>query len=81
MFARHGETEDNKSHTLAGHQPGKLTHTGKEQANKIGKYLKNHSFDHIYVSDLGRTKETFQNILKEADGLKNISTTYSALLR
>jgi broad specificity phosphatase PhoE len=46
---------------ICGQQPGVLTKVGKEQAKKIGAWLfKEHaSFDHIYVSDLGRTVDTF----------------------
>lgn len=32
LFVRHGETEHNKSRTIAGHQPGKLTPAGISQA-------------------------------------------------
>lgn len=61
LFVRHGETEDNKTRTIAGQRPGKLTEIGRAQAQKIGlQFAKDkREFDFIYVSDLGRTKETF----------------------
>ena len=70
LFARHGETYHNKSKTIAGQQNGKLTSVGETQARKIGKHLNGKKFDQIYVSDLGRTKETFENAVKEAPNLK-----------
>lgn len=36
LFVRHGETEDNKTKTIAGQKPGKLTAMGISQAQKIG---------------------------------------------
>ena len=32
LLVRHGETEDNKTKTIAGHKPGKLTPNGIKQA-------------------------------------------------
>ncbi|EGR28759.1 hypothetical protein IMG5_169560 [Ichthyophthirius multifiliis] len=59
---RHGQTEDNITQTLAGHTPGKLTELGIKQAMITGEFLKNEKFDYSYVSDLGRTKETYETI-------------------
>lgn len=72
LLVRHGETEDNKTKTIAGQRPGKLTPFGKIQAEKIGEYLKKEKrqFDHIFVSDLGRTKETFLNASNKYPYLK-----------
>ncbi len=58
-FIRHGQTQDNVTGTLAGHQPGKLTEQGIKQAKQTGKHLKAAKFGFAYVSDLGRTKHTF----------------------
>ena len=38
-------------------------------------------FDQIYVSDLSRTKETFDNAVKEAPNLKESSTIFLSLIR
>jgi broad specificity phosphatase PhoE len=72
LMVRHGETEDNKTRTIAGHRPGKLTPAGIAQASKIGEYLKKEKmvFDQIFVSDLGRTKETYSNALSKYPQLK-----------
>lgn len=72
-FVRHGQTFDNLNHILAGHQPGKLTETGIEQAYYTGDQLKNSQFDHIYVSDLGRTRETYEGIIAKATHLAAIT--------
>lgn len=39
LLVRHGETEDNKTKTIAGQRPGKLTALGIQQAQKIGQYF------------------------------------------
>lgn len=77
---RHGETDLNKEHILQGislvsHLDGK----GKEQVINAGKKLKNIKFDHIYSSDLLRTKETTDLILKELDYIPSV--TYTDKLR
>ncbi|KRW99454.1 hypothetical protein PPERSA_07939 [Pseudocohnilembus persalinus] len=59
---RHGQTYDNISKTLAKYDGGKLTELGKKQAIQCGERLKNESFDTTYVSDLNRTRETFDGI-------------------
>lgn len=83
LFTRHGETEDNIKGIICGQQPGNLTKNGKEQAKKIGVFLKNHPihFDHIYVSDLGRTVATFENVKSQAKYLEKIPTTLTKLIR
>lgn len=62
---RHGQTQDNITGTLAGHQSGKLTEQGIKQAKLTGKRLKVEKFDYVYVSDLGRTKDTFKNVSEQ----------------
>lgn len=53
---------------ICGQQSGKLTKIGLEQAEKIGQYLhvEGKMFDHIYVSDLGRTMDTLERINSKA---------------
>ena len=82
-LVRHGETKHNKSQTLAGQQPGELTPLGCTQAQMIGAYFhkKTTPFDFIYVSDLGRTKQTFQNACLKAPHLKLIDTRFTPLIR
>ena len=66
-FIRHGETEANSSKTHAGWDDTMLTEKGKEQARKVGKALKDISFDKIYSSDLSRAKDTKELALPGAD--------------
>ena len=58
-IVRHGQTYHNLSKTFAGQQPGKLTDLGIKEALTTGEFLKEHTFDIAYVSDLTRTRETF----------------------
>jgi broad specificity phosphatase PhoE len=83
LFTRHGETEENHKGIICGQQPGTLTKVGKEQAKKIGAQLHKDKkvFDHIYVSDLGRTVATFDNIKSQAQHLDKFKTTLTPLLR
>ena len=59
---RHGETVENIEKRITGQNEGKLTKLGENQAKCIGKALSKKIFDFAYVSDLNRTKETFENI-------------------
>jgi broad specificity phosphatase PhoE len=40
-LVRHGQTTDNSTGTIAGHQNGKLTQSGIDQAKQTGVFLKN----------------------------------------
>lgn len=76
-FVRHGQTEENVANIIQGHQPGKLTAVGHEQARRVGKRLGEIEFDAIYSSDLGRVVETARYV---ADYQK-ASITYDPRLR
>ena len=65
-----------KKKIICGQNPGKLTQEGIEQAQMIGEHFKAQHFHKIYVSDLGRTRETFENILLKAPHLKTIETKF-----
>lgn len=80
-FTRHGQTHDNISGTLAGQAPGKLTELGIKQARLTGQRLKHEKFDHVYVSDLARTKDTYKAIAGETDFIRHMNPVYSADLR
>lgn len=61
IFAiRHGETEENKLRVLQGQSQGRLAESGQYQALRLGLCLKHTEFDHIIVSDLQRTQDTWQ---------------------
>ena len=68
IFVRHGETEDNLKKINAGILPTPLTGHGRLQARKAGAWLKTVAKEHIdiaFVSDLRRTLETAEEILKQ----------------
>lgn len=62
IAVRHGETEENASGILQGHLPGELTDKGKEQVKKLAERLKDETIDHIFASDLARTRDTARAI-------------------
>lgn len=57
---RHGQTLFNQKDIVQGWCDSPLTDLGKKQAAAAGQFLadKNITFDHVYTSDLNRTKET-----------------------
>jgi 2,3-bisphosphoglycerate-dependent phosphoglycerate mutase len=57
---RHGQTEDNKSHTFSGFRQSDLTPAGIEEAKGIGEQLKNEKVTKAYQSDLIRSQHTLQ---------------------
>ncbi len=75
---RHGESEGNIQKRYGGHYEFKLTEEGKRQAERIAKRLSKEKYDHIYVSDLIRTRETAEPILKYHP---NIPVTYDSRIR
>ncbi len=78
---RHGQTLDNFTRILAGHQPGQLSKIGVIQAQKTGKALQQEFFNGAYVSDLERTKKTFENIFISLKRCKNMKVFFESLLR
>lgn len=59
IFIRHGETPYNAAHKFMNWETDAgLTKQGIEQANIVGKRLKNYHIDAVYVSDLRRAAET-----------------------
>lgn len=75
LAIRHGETDENKLRILQGQSRGTLAESGRYQALKLGIHLKEESFDNIFLSDLQRTKDTWQWM-----GLSN-SVIYEERLR
>jgi len=80
-LVRHGETADNHLKILAGHLPGKLSQLGISQAVKTGKRLAKENWTEIYCSDLGRAKETLENILLPCSDKYVNKIHYTELLR
>ena len=58
---RHGQSVANRDHLSAGWGEFPLTELGREQARRVGEHLRRmQPFDRIYVSDLVRTRQTFE---------------------
>lgn len=82
IVVRHGQTFDNLKDLCQGHTDGKLTELGETQATILGKRLNDFNFECCYVSDLGRTKDTYRLIIKESNKPKeSFKETFSHLLR
>ena len=64
---RHGETLQNVLGVLQGHYEGELNDLGRQQAMAAGNALHGQTFDACYASDLKRTLESAEIILKTAE--------------
>jgi broad specificity phosphatase PhoE len=64
IVVRHGETEGNVQRLIQGHTDGVLSRRGRRQARQVGLRLKDEQIDTIYVSDLRRTVETAEEIIR-----------------
>jgi probable phosphoglycerate mutase len=58
LFARHGETADNRRHVFQGQSGRGLNALGRAQAVRLGERLRHHPPDAIVASDLDRAVET-----------------------
>lgn len=61
---RHGETIENASNLCQGQQQGTLSELGISQAKLLGERFKNESIDVFYSSDLKRTLDTANEIIR-----------------
>lgn len=60
---RHGQSVANRDHLAAGWGEFPLTEAGVMQAKRLGERLREQPpFDKIYVSDLVRTRQTFEHV-------------------
>ena len=78
ILVRHGESEWNASEKLTGQADVALTDEGIKQAREIGLRLQDMQIDKAYISELGRTLETFfaiqgTNKLKGKTLIKKVS--------
>ncbi|KAB3529152.1 alpha-ribazole phosphatase [Alkaliphilus serpentinus] len=64
-LVRHGETEFNYHKNLCGWSDVSLNGKGRLQAQRLASAIKDLELDIIYTSDLKRTKETAEYILKD----------------
>ena len=76
-IVRHGETVENLTGIIQGHQPGKLTELGLQQGERVAQRLKDQRFDVIYSSDLGRAVDTCNLISR----FHETPVEYDSLLR
>ena len=65
-IARHGETDWNLQHRLQGWTDIALNETGRRQAQDLAERLTGVHLDHIYTSELGRSRETAAALLGHA---------------
>lgn len=64
IIVRHAETDEALKGIVQGHQHGKLTENGKEQAKKLALRLKSEKIDVIFSSDLRRARNTTEELAK-----------------
>ncbi len=76
VLVRHGETEWNLVKRTQGHLDSPLTPKGVSQVKKTATKLKDHQFDLIISSPLGRAFETAKILAKELD-IKKIILNYN----
>jgi len=65
---RHGEAEGNREGILLGQLDVPLTEFGKKQADLLGKALSSVAFDAVFASDLERTRQTAEAVLRHQRG-------------
>ncbi|MDR1197029.1 MAG: histidine phosphatase family protein [Candidatus Nomurabacteria bacterium] len=63
-LVRHGETTDNLKGVWSGIRNVSLTEKGRADAVKFGEVLRDKTFDLIYVSQLKRSRQTLEGLLK-----------------
>lgn len=66
-MVRHGQSVNNLSKCYTGWQQVELSEQGREEAEKVGAFLRHISFDKIYSSDLLRAVQTQQLALPGAE--------------
>ena len=71
-MTRHGQTEDNKTLRLAGQKGGRLTDLGRKQAELLGENIKNQYYECVYVSDLNRTIQTYNEIVRRNPSISEV---------
>jgi probable phosphoglycerate mutase len=68
LVVRHGETDWNLHGRMQGWAPVPLNATGRDQADRVGRFLAREcDVDRLVASDLQRTRETADRIAEHAD--------------
>ncbi|MGI8552992.1 MAG: histidine phosphatase family protein [Dehalococcoidia bacterium] len=70
ILCRHGETPNNSERRFTGWADPSLTLMGRRQARALGRRLRGQALDAAYSSDLRRTVETANLVLRGRDGLE-----------
>lgn len=75
FVVRHGRTDHNAQKIMQGHLDIDINAEGREQARKVGTYLKDIQFDNYYTSDLIRCVNTSAPILENQHSVAEVVTT------
>ncbi len=75
-LVRHGQTNDNATHTVQNAE-SVLSSKGEQQAAVLAERLRHLSFQHLFVSDYVRTRQTVAPLLQHI----SIEPAYTALAR
>ncbi|MCF8260133.1 MAG: histidine phosphatase family protein [Melioribacteraceae bacterium] len=73
LLVRHGETVQNVNKIIQGQSDGELTENGINQTVRLAERLKNAELNQIYSSDLQRTIDTTNAVIKYHDSVKMIT--------
>lgn len=74
FVVRHGRTDCNAQKIIQGHLDIDINAEGREQAEKVGQYLKDIRFDNYVTSDLIRCVNTSEPILRHQN-IEHVTTT------
>jgi 2,3-bisphosphoglycerate-dependent phosphoglycerate mutase len=75
ILGRHGETEYNRKGLWTGLTEVDLTERGREEADIAGRILAPIAIDVAFISELSRTAQTAERILKQQAGLMPVIAT------
>ncbi|XP_061571184.1 fructose-2,6-bisphosphatase TIGAR B-like isoform X1 [Cololabis saira] len=81
-LVRHGETHYNREKLLQGQGVDTaLSETGLQQGEAVGRYLKDTTFDKVFVSNLQRAVQTAEIILRSNTHCSGMEMVFEPLLR
>ncbi|KAM9328638.1 fructose-2,6-bisphosphatase TIGAR B [Pholidichthys leucotaenia] len=81
-FVRHGETQYNRDKLLQGHGVDTpLSETGVQQAEAVGQYLRDITFNRVFVSNLQRAVHTAEIILRNNTHCSGMEMIMEPLLK
>jgi len=65
LLIRHGETKENKSGIILGHEGGELSQAGVESVKRLSRQLRQRAINKVYCSDLKRCTDTADILFKD----------------